>query len=183
VALVTICEHIGDHTSLSNIIDRDLIKDPGLDRTLLGDGIATIVSAAIGGPANTTYGENTSIVGISKVASVWVIGLAAIFAIILGFVTKFTEVVVNIPSEVLGSMSILLYGFIASNGLKVIVKNNIDFGETRNVVIASAMLVLGLGGAAVTFGTNNLVITLSGMSLAAIVGIVLNLFLPREEKA
>ena len=182
VALVTICEHIGDHTSLSNIIDRDLLKDPGLDRSLMGDGIATFVAAALGGPANTTYGENTSIVGISRVASVWVIGLAAIFAIILGFMTKFTEVVANIPSQVLGSMSILLYGFISSNGLKVLVKNNIDFGETRNVIIASAMLVLGLGGAVVSFGSGNLSITISGMSLAAIVGILLNLLLKEDGK-
>ena len=121
VALVTLCEHIGDHTSLSNIIGRDLIKNPGLDRTLLGDGIATFVAGLIGGPANTTYGENTSVVGMTKVASVKVIGLAAIFAIIIGFLGKFTALISTIPGTVLGGVSLLLYGFIAVNGLKVLI--------------------------------------------------------------
>ena len=125
IALVTMCEHIGDHTSLSNIIGRDLIKDPGLDRTLLGDGIATLVAGAFGGPANTTYGENTSVVGMTKVASVKVIGLAAIIAIVIGFLGKFTALVSTIPSAVLGGVSLLLYGFIAVNGLKVLIKNQV----------------------------------------------------------
>ena len=120
VALVTLCEHIGDHTSLGNIIGRDLIKDPGLDRTLLGDGIATFVAGLLGGPANTTYGENTSVVGMTKVASVKVIGLAGIIAIIIGFLGKFTALVSTIPAAVLGGVSLLLYGFIAVNGLKVL---------------------------------------------------------------
>ena len=109
IALVTIAEHIGDHTALSAIMNRDLLKDPGLDRTLLGDGIATFVAGAIGGPANTTYGENTSVVGMTKVASVWVIGLAAIIAIILGFFTKFTALISTIPTAVLGGVSLWIY--------------------------------------------------------------------------
>lgn len=182
IALVTMCEHIGDHTSLSNIIDKDLLKDPGLDKTLLGDGLATVAAGLIGGPANTTYGENTSVVGMTKVASVWVIGLAAIFAIVIGFLGKFTALVSTIPNAVLGGVSLLLYGFIAVNGLKVLIKNQVDFDQSKNVVVASAMLVLGLGGAVISIVSGDLSITISGMSLAAIVGVVLNLVLPQEKE-
>ncbi len=181
IALVTMCEHIGDHTSLSNIIGKNLLEEPGLDKTLLGDGIATFVAGAIGGPANTTYGENTSVVGLTKVASVWVIGLAAIFAIVIGFLGKFTALVSTIPNAVLGGVSLLLYGFIAVNGLKVLIKNQVNFEKAKNVVVASSMLVLGLGGAAVAIVSGDLSITISGMSLAAIVGIILNLILPDEK--
>ena len=180
IALVTMAEHIGDHTALSTIIGKDLLKEPGLDRTLLGDGIATFIAGMLGGPANTTYGENTSVVGMTKVASVWVIGLAAIFAICLGFLGKFTAIVSTIPNPVLGGVSLLLYGFIAVNGLKVLIENRIDFGKSRNVVVASTMLVLGLGGAAISIVSGDLSITISGMSLAAIIGILLNLFMPKE---
>ena len=180
IALVTMAEHIGDHTALSTIIGKDLLKEPGLDRTLLGDGIATFVAGLLGGPANTTYGENTSVVGMTKVASVWVIGLAAIIAICLGFLGKFTAIVSTIPNPVLGGVSLLLYGFIAVNGLKVLIENQIDFGKSRNVVVASTMLVLGLGGAAISIVSGDLSITISGMSLAAIIGILLNLFMPKE---
>ena len=178
IALVTIAEHIGDHTALSTIIGKDLIKEPGLNRTLLGDGLATLTAALLGGPPNTTYGENTSVVGMTKVASVWVIGLAAIFAICLGFLGKFTALISTIPSPVLGGVSLLLYGFIAVNGLKVLIENRVDFSKSRNVIIASSMLVLGLGGAALTFGS----VTVSGMSLAAVVGVLLNLLLPHEDE-
>lgn len=183
IALVTMCEHIGDHTSLSNIIDQDLLTDPGLDKTLMGDGLATLVGGLIGGPANTTYGENTSVVGMTKVASVWVIGLAAIIAIIIGFFGKFTDLVSTIPNAVLGGVSLLLYGFIAVNGLKVLIKNQIDFEQPKNVVVASTMLVLGLGGAAISIVSGDLSITISGMSLAAIIGILLNLLLGSEKEA
>ena len=182
IALVTLCEHIGDHTSLSNIIGKDLIKDPGLDRTLLGDGIATFVAGALGGPANTTYGENTSVVGMTKVASVKVIGLAAIFAIVIGFLGKFTALVSTIPNAVLGGVSLLLYGFIAVNGLKVLIKNQVDFEQSKNIIVASSMLVLGLGGAAVSIVSGDLSLTISGMSLAAIFGILLNCLLPGERE-
>lgn len=182
IALVTMAEHIGDHTALSTIIGKDLLKEPGLDRTLLGDGIATFVAGLLGGPANTTYGENTSVVGMTKIASVWVIGLAAIFAICLGFLGKFTAVVSTIPSAVLGGVSLLLYGFIAVNGLKVLIQNQIDFGHSKNVVVASTMLVLGLGGAAISIVSGDLSVTISGMSLAAVVGIILNLVLPEDKE-
>ena len=182
IALVSIAEHLGDHMALGTIIKKDLIKDPGLDRTLMGDGLATSVAGLLGGPANTTYGENTSVVGMSKVASVKVIGLAAIIAIIVSFLGKISGVFATIPNPVLGGISLLLYGFIAVNGLKVIVQNNIDFDDIRNVIIASTMLALGLGGAAISIITDNINVTISGMSLAAIIGILLNLFLPYTNK-
>lgn len=182
VALVTICEHIGDHTSLSNIVGKDLIKDPGLDRTLMGDGIATFVAGLLGGPANTTYGENTAVVGMTKVASVKVIGLAGIFAIILGFLGKFTALVSLIPAPVLGGVSLLLYGFIAVNGLKVLIKNQINFEDNKNIAIASSMLVIGLGGATISIVTGNVNLVISGMSLSAIIGIILNLILKSDAK-
>ena len=182
IALVTIAEHIGDHMALSVIIDKDLIKEPGLERTLLGDGIATSVAGLFGGPANTTYGENTSVVGMTKVASVWVIGLAAIIAIVMGFLGQLSAVFSTIPNPVLGGVSLLLYGFIAVNGLKVLVKNQIDFENTRNVIVASTMLVLGLGGAILTLTSGDISISFTGMSLAAIVGILLNLLLPKNNE-
>ena len=181
IALVTISEHIGDHKVLSEIIGKDLITDPGLDNTLLGDGIATFTAGLIGGPANTTYGENTSVVGMTKVASVWVIGLAAIIAIIFGFLGQLTAIISSIPSPVLGGVSILLYGFISVNGLKILIQNKVDFENTKNVIVASSMLVLGLGGAAISIMTKNMSVSISGMSLAALVGILLNLFI-KERK-
>lgn len=181
IALVTMAEHIGDHTALGSIVGKDLLKNSGLDRTLLGDGIATFVAGMLGGPANTTYGENTSVVGMTKVASVWVIGLAAIIAICLAFLGKFTALISTIPNPVLGGVSLLLYGFIAVNGLKVLIENHIDFGKSKNIVVASTMLVLGLGGAAISIVSGDLSVTISGMSLAAIVGILLNLLLPDEK--
>lgn len=183
IALVTIAEHIGDHMALGTIIKKDLVKDPGLERTLLGDGLATAIAGLFGGPANTTYGENTSVVGMTKVASVWVIGLAAIIAICMGFLGKLSAIFSTIPNPVLGGVSLLLYGFIAVNGLKVLVKNQIDFENVRNVIIASTMLVLGLGGAILTLESGDISLSITGMSLAAIVGIVLNLLLPNQKEA
>ncbi len=182
IAVVTMAEHIGDHTALGAIIGKDLLHKPGLDRTLLGDGLATFVAGLLGGPANTTYGENTSVVGMTRVASVWVTGTAGVFAIILGFHGKFTALVQTIPNPVLGGVSLLLYGFIAVNGLKVLIQNRTDFNKNKNIIVASTMLVLGLGGAALSFGTGDVSLTFSGMSLAAIVGVVLNLFLPEERE-
>ena len=182
IALVTITEHIGDHMALSSIIGKNLIKDPGLDRTLLGDGIATTFAGLIGGPANTTYGENTSVVGISKVASVWVIGLAAIIAIIMSFLGVIASVLSTIPSPVLGGVSMILYGFISINGLKVLIEKKVDYNNLKNVIITSTMLILGLGGAIVTISSGNLSVSITGMSLAAVVGIILNLILKPEKK-
>lgn len=177
VALVTISEHIGDHTVLSKICNRKFLKDPGLPRTLLGDGIATSVSAFIGGPASTTYGENTGVIGMTRIASVSVIRNAALIAVGLSFLGKFTALISTIPSAVLGGMSILLYGVIASNGLKVLIEEQVDFGQIRNLIIASCMLVLGLGEAVLEMGS---LVSLSGTALSALTGIILNLILPKE---
>ena len=178
IAIVTISEHIGDHTVLGQICGRQFLKEPGLHRTLLGDGIATSVSAFLGGPANTTYGENTGVIGMTRIASVSVIRNAAFIAIALSFLGKFTALISTIPNAVLGGMSILLYGVIASNGLKVLIKERVDFAQMRNLIIASAMLVLGLGGAILKLGP----VTLSGTALSAMTGIILNLILPYEDK-
>ena len=178
IAIVTISEHIGDHTVLGQICGRQFLKEPGLHRTLLGDGIATSVSAFLGGPANTTYGENTGVIGMTRIASVSVIRNAAFIAIALSFLGKFTALISTIPNSVLGGMSILLYGVIASNGLKVLIKERVDFAQMRNLIIASAMLVLGLGGAILKLGP----VTLSGTALSAMTGIILNLVLPYENK-
>ena len=178
VAVVTIAEHIGDHTVLSQICGRQFLKNPGLHRTLIGDGIATSVSAFMGGPANTTYGENTGVVGMTRIASVSVIRNAALFAIGLSFLGKFTALISTIPNAVLGGMSIMLYGVIASNGLKVLIEKQVDFREVRNLIIASSMLVLGLGGAILELGP----VTLSGTALCALAGVILNLVLPKENR-
>ena len=178
VAVVTIAEHIGDHTVLSQICGRQFLKTPGLHRTLIGDGIATSVSAFMGGPANTTYGENTGVVGMTRIASVSVIRNAALFAIGLSFLGKFTALISTIPNAVLGGMAILLYGVIASNGLKVLIEKQVDFREVRNLIIASSMLVLGLGGAILELGP----VTLSGTALCALAGVILNLVLPYENR-
>lgn len=179
LAFVTIAEHIGDHVVLGEVTDKDFISEPGLHKTLLGDGLATFVSGAIGGPANTTYGENTGVVAISKVGSVYVIGLAAIFAICLGFFGYIQAFISSIPWAVIGGMTIILYGLIASNGVKVLIKDKTDLGKMRNLIVVSTMLVLGLGGATIQITSSA---SLSGMSLAAIVGIVLNQLLSYLDK-
>lgn len=177
IAIVTISEHIGDHTVLGKICGKNFLHEPGLTRTLLGDGIATSVSALIGGPANTTYGENTGVVAMTRVASTKVVLGAALIAIVLSFVSPIQAVITTIPGPVLGGMSLLLYGVIASNGLSVLVDNQVDFSKQRNLIIASAMMVIGIGGA--VFPLTELA-SLSGTALAALVGITLNLILPKE---
>lgn len=172
LAFVTIAEHIGDHVVLGEITGNDFIKDPGLDKTLMGDGIATLVAGAIGGPANTTYGENTGVVAITKVGSVYVTGLAAIFAILLGFFGYIQAFISSIPWAVIGGMTVVLYGLIAANGVKVLIKDRTDLSNMKNLIIVSTMLVLGLGGAAIQITSTA---ALTGMSLAAVVGIILNL--------
>lgn len=179
LAFVTIAEHIGDHTVLGKICKKDFLQDPGLDRTLLGDGIATFVAGMIGGPANTTYGENTGVVGLTRVGSVYVTGGAAFLALVLAFLKPVKDLISSIPTPVMGGISIILFGFIAANGLRVIAEAQVDFSKTRNVVIAGVMLILGIGGAA--FQVNALT-TISGMALAAVSGIILNLILPEDKQ-
>lgn len=176
LVLVTAAEHIGDHTVISKMTQRNYLKDPGLAATFTGDGLATLVSAFFGGPANTTYGENVGVIGLTRVASVAVVRNAAIISIILSFFSKFTALLSTIPSPVIGGMSFLLYGVIASSGLKVMIDEQIDFGQARNLIIASAMLVIGLGGAVLDLGG----VMLSGTALSAIIGILLNTILPKE---
>lgn len=173
VVIVTIAEHIGDHTVLGKICGKNFLKDPGLNRTLLGDGVATAISGLIGGPANTTYGENTGVIGMTKIASVYVILGAAIIALGLSFFPIVSAIIRTIPSPVLGGMSIILYGVIASNGLRVLIDNQVNFSSQKNIIIASCMLVIGLGGALLPLG----IVSLSGTALAATVGVVLNLVL------
>jgi len=177
LAFVTAAEHIGDHAVLSKICDKDFFTDPGLDKTLMGDGLATAFAALIGGPANTTYGENTSVVGMTKVASVYVTGGAAVIAIILSFVNVFTTIVASIPGAVMGGMSIILYGFIAANGLKVLIDNKVNLASMRNIIVVASMLVIGLGNAIITFDS----FKIYGLSLAALVGITLNFILPKDK--
>lgn len=179
VTIVTISEHIGDHTVLGKICGRNFLKDPGLEKTLIGDGVATVVSAFLGGPANTTYGENTGVIGLTKIGSVYVTCGAAGIAILLSFCGKIAAVISSIPNCVLGGMSILLYGVIASNGLRILIDAQVDFNKQRNLIIASAMLVIGLGGAVFPLGGSA---TLSGTALAAIVGVILNLLLPDQSE-
>ena len=171
IAFVTIAEHIGDHTVLGEICGEDFISDPGLDKTLMGDGIATAVSAMLGGPANTTYGENTGVVAMTKVGSVYVTGLAAIIAIALGFFGHIQAFISSIPLPVMGGIALVLFGLIAGNGVKVLVKSKVDLTKMKNIIIVATMLVIGIGGA--SFPLNDAV-SLQGMSLAAIVGILLN---------
>lgn len=176
LVLVTVAEHIGDHTVLSKMTNRNFLKDPGLARTLTGDGVASAVSAFFGGPANTTYGENTGVVGLTRIASVSVIRNAAIIAVLLSFIGKFIALLTTIPTAVIGGMSIILYGVIASNGLKVMIDEQLDFSKARNLIIASSMLVIGLGGAVLDIGP----LMISGTALSAMVGIILNQLLPAE---
>jgi uracil permease len=175
LAFVTACEHIGDHQVLGRITNNNYLKDPGLHRTLMGDGVATAVAALLGGPANTSYGENTSVVGITRVGSVYVTGLAATIAVLISFFNVFMVIIAQIPWAVLGGISIILYGFIAGNGLKVLIEDRVDLTKTRNLIIVSTMLVLGLGGAIINVG-----VAISGMALAAFIGIILNQILPEE---
>jgi uracil permease len=178
IAFVTIAEHIGDHKVLGSITGEDFLKDPGLDKTLMGDGVATIAAALIGGPANTTYGENTGVVGMTKVASVYVIGVAAIISIVLSFFNILTGLIQTIPAPVMGGVLILLFGLIAGNGLRVMIDARVNLASMRNLIIVSTMLVIGLGQATILI---NEAAGLTGMALAALFGIILNLVLPEEK--
>lgn len=176
VAFVTICEHIGDHKNLSNIIDKDLLNDPGLTRTLIGDGLATTVSGILCGSANTTYGENVAVVGVSRIASIGVIILASAMTILLGFLRPLMCIVETIPACVTGGVSLILYGFIAASGVKMLIKDKIDFGETKNIFVASVILVAGIGGLSIKAGP----VEITSVAVAMILGIVLNLILKND---
>jgi uracil permease len=175
VAIVTISEHIGHQLVLGKVVGRDYIKNPGLHRSILGDGTATMISALIGGPPKTTYGENIGVLAITRVYSVYVLLGAAVIATVFGFIGKITALISSIPTPVMGGVSILLFGIIASSGLRMLVDSKIDFGDKRNLVISSVILVVGIGGAVVKVSEG---FEINGMALAAILGIVINLILP-----
>lgn len=183
VSLVTICEHVGDHKNLGNIIHKDLLNDePGMTRTLIGDGVATALSGAISGAANTTYGENVAVIGATKIASVKVILLAAIMTIVFSFITPITAFLETIPNAVTGGVSLVLYGFIASSGVNLIIREKVDFMSTRNIFIMSSILVAGIGGLTLKFGNPvNPTITITSIAVAMLLGILLNLIL-RDKK-
>jgi uracil permease len=180
IVIVTISEHIGHQLVLGKVVERDYIKEPGLHRSLLGDGLGTIVSALIGGPPKTTYGENIGVLAITRVYSVYVILGAAVIAILLSFFGKAMAVISTIPTAVLGGVSILLFGIIAASGLRMLVDAKVDFGNSRNLVIASVILVIGIGGAKLVVTES---LSIEGMALAAIIGVILNLILPGRKEA
>lgn len=183
VSLATICEHLGDTLVTSRVVGKDFYKDPGLHRTLLGDGLATSWAALWGGPPNTTYGENIGVMAITKVYSVWVIGGAAVIAVLLSFIQKFGAIIQTIPGPVMGGISMLLYGLIASSGLRTIVESGVDYKDNRNLTISSVILVIGIGGGLLEFHVGKeFVFSLGGVALATVVGILLNLILPSKDK-
>lgn len=182
VSLATICEHLGDTLTTSKVVGIDFYKDPGLHRTLLGDGVATAWAALWGGPPNTTYGENIGVMAITKVYSVWVIGGAAVIAVLLSFCQKFGALIQTIPTPVLGGICTLLYGLIASSGLRTIVDAGVNYEDKRNLTISSVILVLGIGGGLLQFKVGqDFTFSLGGVALATIVGIILNLVIPNKK--
>ncbi len=179
IAIASMMEHIGDMSAISATTNRNFIEDPGLHRSLLGDGLATSISALIGGPANTTYGENTSVLALSRVYDPKVIRLAAIYAIILSFVPKMAELIGSLPSAIIGGISFILYGMISAVGIRNVVENQVDLTIPRNLMIVAVILVCGLGfSGGLTFSIAGTHITLTSLALAAICGVVLNAILP-----
>lgn len=182
IALATMMEHIGDMSAISATVGENFIEDPGLHRTLIGDGLATAFSALVGGPANTTYGENTGVLELSKVYDPKVIRLAAIYALVLSFIPKMAEIIGSIPSAIIGGVSFMLYGMISAIGVRNIVENKVDFTKSRNLIIAAVILVSGLGFSnGITFTVGGTAITLTGLAVAAIAGILLNAILPGND--
>ena len=184
IAIAAMMEHIGDISAISSTTGRNFIADPGLHRTLLGDGLATAFAALFGGPANTTYGENTGVLALSRVYDPRVIRLAALYAIILSFSPKFDALVNSIPAAIVGGVSFILYGMISAVGVRNIVENKVDLTKSRNLIIAAVMFVSGLGFSAVgglTFMVGDAAITLTGLAIAALAGVILNAILPGND--
>ncbi len=181
VSLATICEHLGDTLVTSKVVGQDFYKDPGLHRTLAGDGLATAWASLWGGPPNTTYGENIGVMAITHVYSVWVIGGAAIIAVVLSLFQKFGALINTIPTPVMGGVSMLLFGIIASSGLRTIVESGVDYKNKRNLTISSVIFVIGIGGGRLAFNiTNDVKFELAGVALATVIGIILNLIFPQS---
>ena len=182
IAIATMMEHIGDMSAISATVGENYMEDPGLHRTLIGDGLATSLSAMFGGPANTTYGEITGVLELSRVFDPKVIRLAAVYAIVLSFIPKMANIIGSLPSAIIGGISFILYGMISAIGVRNIVENKVDFTKTRNLVIAAVILVCGLGfSGGLTFNIAGTSITLTALAIAAIVGIVLNAVLPGND--
>lgn len=186
IAIATVIEHIGDVCAISSTVERNYIQDPGLHRTLLGDGLATSLAALFGAPANTTYGENTGVLALTKVYDPRVIRIAAYFAILLSFSPKFAAVINSMPTAVIGGVSMVLYGMISAVGVRNVVENKVDFTKSRNVIIAALIMVLSIGinyseAGAISFQVGSATISLTGLAVAALVGIILNAVLPGKD--
>ena len=186
IALATIVEHIGDISAISSTVGKNYIKDPGMHRTLLGDGLATILASLFGAPANTTYGENTGVLSLTKVYDPLVVRIAAVFAIIFSFCPKFAAIIGCMPAATCGGVSLVLYGMISAVGVRNIVETKADFTKSRNVIIAALILVLSIGikysgTGAIDIPVGNLTISLSGLAVGALVGIILNAVLPGKD--
>lgn len=186
ISLATIVEHIGDISAISSTVGRNFIKDPGLHRTLTGDGLATSMAALFGAPANTTYGENTGVLSLTKVYDPRVIRLAAVFAILFSFCPKFAAIIGCMPSATVGGVSMVLYGMISAVGVRNVVESHCDFSKSRNVIIAALILVLSIGinysdAGAISFAVGSATISLSGLAVGALVGIILNAVLPGKD--
>ncbi len=184
IAIAAMMEHIGDISAISSTCDRNYIADPGLHRTLLGDGLATALAGAFGGPANTTYGENTGVLALSKVYDPKVVRLAAFYAIILSFSPKFDALVNSIPTAIVGGVSFVLYGMISAVGVRNVVENKVDLTKSRNLIIAAVIFVSGLGFSStggITFAIGSAEITLTGLAIAALCGVILNAILPGND--
>ena len=185
IALATMVEHIGDISAISSTTGRDFFEDPGLHRTLMGDGVATILASLFGAPANTTYGENTGVLSLTKVYDPAVIRIAALFAAIVSFSPKFAALISTMPAATVGGVSIVLYGMISSVGVRNLVENQVDLSKGRNLIIAALILGLSIGinySGSLTFIVGSVTITLSGLAVGAMSGILLNALLPLEEK-
>ena len=184
IALATIVEHIGDMCAISSTVGRNFVADPGLHRTLVGDGLATTLASLFGAPANTTYGENTGVLALSKVYDPMVVRLAAVFAIILSFCPKFAALIVAMPAATMGGVSLVLYGMISAVGVRNVVENQVDFTKSRNVLIAAMILGLAVGvsyNGSIVIPIGSVTISLSGLAVAALVGIFMNAVLPGKD--
>ena len=184
ISLATVVEHIGDICAISSTVEKNYVADPGLHRTLVGDGLATTVAALFGAPANTTYGENTGVLALSKVYDPKVIRLAALFAIILSFCPKFAALIVAMPAATMGGVSLVLYGMISAVGVRNVVENNVDFTKSRNVLVAAMIMGLAVGvtyNGAIVIPVGGMTISLSGLAVAALVGILMNAVLPGKD--
>ena len=180
VVFVTVSEHIGHQMVINKIVGRNFFENPGLDKSIIGDGVSTMFASMIGGPPSTTYGENIGVLAITKIYSIYVIGGAAVIAIILAFIGKFTALISSIPTPVMGGVSILLFGIIAASGLRML-ESQVDFSSNRNLVIASVVLVVGIGNLLINLKGIGINLQIEGMALSALSGIILNLILPKEK--